>query len=65
MERDDKFVKAAREYLGLGVEAFADALGVKRRTVWRYEKGDPVSKTTRLAIERLLIEHEHKHKRAS
>lgn len=65
MENDRKFVKAAREHLGLGTIEFAEALGVKRHTIWRYERGDPVPKTTRLAIERLLIEHEKTHKRAS
>lgn len=60
-----KFVKSAREHLGLGTNDFAEALGVKRHTIWRYERGDPVPKTTRLAIERLLIEHEkRKGKRA-
>lgn len=61
MENDGKFIKAAREHLGLGTSAFAEALGVKRHTIWRYESvGDPVPKTTRLAIERLLIAHEQK-----
>lgn len=65
MRPDQKFVKEARAYLGLGTAEFADRLGVKRHTIWRYERGDPITKTTRLAIERLLIEHENTHKRAS
>lgn len=67
MNADSKFVKAAREYLfgpntptASSTSAFAEALGVKRHTIWRLERGDPLSRTTRLAIERLLIEHEHK-----
>jgi predicted transcriptional regulator len=63
MESDGKFVKAAREHLGLSIIALAEELGVGRHTIWRYERGEPVPKTTRLAIERLLIDH--KKKRAS
>ena len=65
MTNDGKFIKAAREHLGLGTAEFAEALGVKRHTIWRWERGDPVPKTTRLAIERLLIAHEKKPKRAT
>lgn len=56
MEGPD-FVKRARESLGLSPIEFGEKLGVTRQTVWRYEGGDPVPKTTRLAIERLLIDH--------
>lgn len=58
MDDGKKFVKEARAYLGLTPAGFAERLGVKRHTIWRFERGDPVPKTTRLAIERLLIEHE-------
>jgi hypothetical protein len=71
MSDDSKFVKAAREHLfgpntptASSTSAFAEALGVKRHTIWRLERGDPLSKTTRLAIEKLLIEHERKTKRS-
>lgn len=66
MEDDGgRFVKEARTYLGLDREKFGDLIGVKKHTIWRYERGDPVPRTTRLAIERVLIDYEHKHKRAS
>jgi len=57
------FTKEARAFLGLSVTEFAAALGITRQTVWRYESGDPVPNTTRLAIEGLLIAHENKPKR--
>jgi DNA-binding XRE family transcriptional regulator len=60
MTNDGKFIKAAREHLGLGTTEFAEALGVKRHTIWRFERDDPVPKTTRLAIEKLLIDYERK-----
>jgi transcriptional regulator with XRE-family HTH domain len=60
MTSDGKLIKAARERLGLGTREFAEALGVKRHTIWRYECGDPVPKTTLLAIERLLIAHDER-----
>ena len=66
MEDDGgKFVKAARDHLGLDREQFAERIGVKKHTIWRYERGDPVPKTTRLAIERVLIAHEQSQKRAT
>ena len=58
-----KFVKEARTYLDLDREKFGDLIGVKKHTIWRYERGDPLPKTTRLAIERVLIDHENKHKK--
>ena len=56
----NNFIKAARKHLGLSPQEFAKLLGVVRQTLWRYERGDPLPHTTRLVVERLLIDHDNK-----
>lgn len=51
---DNEFVTEARARLGLTPEQFGLKLGITRQTVWRYERGDPVPLSVRLATERVL-----------
>ena len=60
--KEGKFIRAARAHLGLTLPEFGELIGTTRQTVWRYERGEPVPYTTRLAVENLLIAHEAKQK---
>lgn len=51
---DAEFVKDAREQLGLTQAEFGEKIGRDRRTIVRYEQGEPVPTPTRLAITHLL-----------
>lgn len=56
---DARFVQRARALMGLSPDAFGERLGVTRQTVWRYEKGDPVKRSVKIAINALLAEQGH------
>jgi DNA-binding XRE family transcriptional regulator len=47
------YVKKSRARLGLTQAEFADALGLERRTIMRFEKGDELPLQTQLAIRQL------------
>jgi DNA-binding XRE family transcriptional regulator len=49
-----EFVKDARDRLAMTQEGFAAEIGVSRQTIYRYEAGDYLPPSMRLAIERLL-----------
>ena len=52
---DAKFVRHARERLGLSQPAFGELLGVSKRTVIRWEMGNsPLKRRDRIAIAMLV-----------
>jgi len=51
-----QFVRSARSELALTQAAFAQALGVSRKTILRYENGSPVPERSVIAIRALLDE---------
>jgi DNA-binding XRE family transcriptional regulator len=53
-----RMVKRARKTLNLTQVEFAQRLGLSRYTIMRFEAGDPVPETTKLAIRYLLDQHE-------
>jgi DNA-binding XRE family transcriptional regulator len=57
------FVKRARQRLKLTQAQLAEALGLERRSIVRFEKGEELPLQTRLAIERLLDRAKHKRQR--
>lgn len=59
------FVKRSRAKLGLSQREFAAKLGLERRTVMRYERGDELPRLVRLAMKHLVNLHEHKRLRTN
>src|SRR5215831_7578211 len=59
---DPEFVKGARSRLKLSQAAFGEQLGLDRRTIIRYEQGDPLPVQTKLAMQYLLaMKRKRKH----
>jgi len=54
------FVKKARQRLKLTQAQLAEALGLERRSIVRFEKGEELPLQTRLAIERLVEKRKRK-----
>lgn len=59
---DAALVREARERLGLSQTAFGQRLGVSKRTVIRWEQGEPMKRRDRVAI-KTLVEHPRASKR--
>lgn len=57
------YVREAREMLGLSPVEFGEMLGLTRQTVWRYETGDPIPRTVRIAIAGMLNTNRSRKKR--
>jgi DNA-binding XRE family transcriptional regulator len=58
------FVKRARAKLKLTQGELADLLGLERRSILRYERGDPLPPQTRFAIKWLVARHKLNRQRA-
>jgi DNA-binding XRE family transcriptional regulator len=59
------FVRRSRARLNLTQAELAEELGLHRRSIVRFEHGDPLPLQTRLAIRLLLWKHVRKHRRAN
>ena len=57
---DALFVKRAREQRKLTQAELAEKLGLERRTIGRFEKGDELPLQTRIAIRYLLLFQDRK-----
>jgi transcriptional regulator with XRE-family HTH domain len=64
MPDDAGFVKRARAKLKLTQGQFAELLGLERRTVMRYERGDQLPPQTRFAIKWLVARDKRLKQRA-
>jgi Predicted transcriptional regulators len=58
------FVKRARAKLQMTQGEFAERLGLERRTIIRYEKGEPLPPTVYFAIKHLVSRHKLNKQRA-
>jgi DNA-binding XRE family transcriptional regulator len=60
MNASAKFIRQARHKLGLTQTEFGEIIGKHRRTIVRYEQGEEIPPSVRLAIEHLLNKRKRK-----